>query len=204
MKRRHCTPIAVVLLIAISTLSLAIGNSAENSYLVSDHEWSEQSKVWLARAMVSEAGWKNTSDHIAIAYVLLRRWKLAQKRYAKFPLVSVIRKYCAGFRGVEFTARQKWIKNLTADAARPVHWPNDIYWSDYRERWLAVLDTAEQWRQGQYADPCAGKAMYWGGPLDHPSKRMIKMDCGETKNFYYTVRPLLSAEERTSEALRLD
>ena len=27
--------------------------------------------------------------------------------------------------------------------------------------------------------------------MDRPSKRMIRMDCGNTKNRFYTVKPLL-------------
>lgn len=159
--------------------------------LIPEKAWTDEVKVWLARAMVSEAGWDETRDQVAVAYVLLRRWELARKQLRKYSMVTVIRKYCAGFKGPAATKRQKWVKHMTLDGKRPKSWPDDIKWRDYRERWMAVLDLAETWRNGAHPDPCNGKAMYWGGPMDRPSKRMIKMDCGETKNRFYTVKPLL-------------
>lgn len=88
------------------------------------------------------------------------------------------------------------MKNLQADGKRPEGWPSDIRWSDYRERWMTVLNTAEDWRLGLLPDPCRGISRYWGGPMDRPSKRMIRMDCGETKNYFYTVKTLLPIPEK--------
>ena len=168
------------------------GESSEPStsanYLISDGKWQEQTKVWIARALVSEAGWEEINDHIAIAYVLFRRWRIALRSYPRFSMISVIKKYCAGFGATAATPRQRWVRNLRIDGKRPRNWPSDIRWQDYRERWLKVLDTVEAWRKGGYSDPCRGLARYWGGPMDRPSQRMIRMDCGPTKNHFYTVR----------------
>jgi hypothetical protein len=184
---------ALTILTVAITATLAVpGTAGDNEeYLIPDADWDEDVKVWLARAMVSEAGWEETDDHVAVAYVLHRRWQLARKQFPGFSMISIIRKYCSGFRNTAVTPRQHWVKNLTIDARRPVGWPDDISWKHYRERWLAVLRLAESWRKGEHADPCNGKSMYWGGPMDRPSKRMIQMDCGETKNRFYTVKPLL-------------
>jgi hypothetical protein len=183
---------ALLPIISILTIWLpAAALSEETAFLISDREWTGDVKVWIARAMVSEAGWDETLDHVAVAFVLLRRWRLAQKQFPGYSMVSVVRKYCAGFRDMALTKRQKWIKNMTLDGRRPAGWPDDIFWRDYRDRWIAVLNLVEAWRRGEHPDPCSGKAMYWGGPMDRPSKRMIRMDCGNTKNRFYTVKPLL-------------
>jgi hypothetical protein len=181
----------LALTVAVTAMFTAGTANPGDTLLMSDREWTDEVKVWVARAMVAEAGWDEIEDQVAIAYVLLRRWRLARKQFPRYSMVTVIKKYCAGFRDVAFTKRQKWVKNLTLDAKRPKGWPNDISWRDYQEEWTEVLDLAETWRRGGLEDPCNGRAMYWGGPMDRPSKRMIKMDCGETKNRFYTVKPLL-------------
>ena len=127
---------------------------------MTDREWTESVKVWVARAMVSEAGWDETQDHIAIAYVLHRRWMQVKKRHPSFPMTTVIARYCAGFGKTVFSKRQAWVKNLQTDGSRPKGWPDDIHWSDYKDRWTAVLHTAEAWRLGQYPDPCRGLSRY--------------------------------------------
>jgi hypothetical protein len=185
---RHAFVSCVVILILWRS---AAAPAEERAPLIPDRDWTGDVKVWIARAMVSEAGWDETQDHIAVAFVLLRRWRLAQKQFPGYSMVSVIRRYCAGFRDMALTKRQRWIKNMTLDGQRPAGWPDDIFWRDYRDRWLAVLNLTEAWRRGEHPDPCRGKSMYWGGPMDRPSKRMIRMDCGATKNFFYTVKPLL-------------
>ncbi len=177
--------------------TLAARGAAPDRTLIPDREWTDEVKAWMGRAMVSEAGWDGTRDQIAIAYVLLRRWRLMRHRVRRFSMVSVIRKYCAGFRDVAFTQRQKWVKNMRIDGKRPEGWPDDIHWRDYRDRWMTVLELAEAWRRGEHPDPCDGRAMYWGGPMDRPSKRMIKMNCGETKNWFYTVKFMQETSEAT-------
>jgi hypothetical protein len=166
--------------------------------LISDREWNKSGKLWIARAMVSEAGWDETADHVAIAYVLYRRWVQVKRKFPRFPIRAVVARYCAGFGKTVYFARQKWVRNLNEDGKRPKGWPDDIAWSDYKDRWLSVLKTADEWRQGIHLDPCRGISRYWGGPMDKPSKRMIRMDCGKTKNYFYTVRNLLLEAEVNS------
>lgn len=164
--------------------------------VIPDRHWNESLQVWIARAMVSEAGWEENRDHIAIAYVLYRRWIQAKKKYPKISMIAVITRYCAGFGNIIYSNRQLWVKNLNADASRPRGWPKDLSWRDYRPRWLKVLETTKNWREGLHPDPCRGLSRYWGGPMDRPSRRMIRMDCGDTKNYFYTVKSLLSQNER--------
>jgi hypothetical protein len=156
--------------------------------LITDRHWNENTKVWIARALVAEAGWHDTVDHIAIAYVLFRRWQIARRTFPNYSLISVIKRYCTGFGRTAASKRQRWIKNLSADGRRPKGWPGDIRWLDYRDRWLSVIETVDSWRNGYHPDPCRGLSRYWGGPMDKPSRRMIRMDCGPTKNFFYTVK----------------
>ena len=176
----------------LGTLTAAGAEVSKHTVVISDREWHKSAKLWIARAMVSEAGWDETRDHIAIAYVLYRRWQQVRRKYPAFPISTVVARYCAGFGKTVYSPRQAWVKNLKADGSRPQGWPPDIRWSDYRDRWMAVLETAEEWRLGLHPDPCRGISRYWGGPMDRPSKRMIRMDCGQTKNYFYTVKPLLT------------
>jgi hypothetical protein len=180
--------VAALLMFQLMSRQTPANTPSPSNYLISDDNWRETTKLWVARALVSEAGWEETTDHIAIAYVLYRRWQIARRTYPKYTLISVIKRYCAGFGSDVPTKRQKWVKNLTSSGSRPKGWPDDIRWQDYRDRWLNVLDTVEAWRKGVHPDPCNGLSRYWGGPMDRPSKRMVRMDCGPTKNRFYTVR----------------
>ena len=191
MGRSLCLRTVAVLLICAMTATDSIGAEEIQPPLMSDREWTETVKVWMARAMVSEAGFEETQDHIAIAYVLHRRWQQVRRRYPGMSMTRVIAQYCAGFGKTIYSRRQAWVVNLKADGSRPEKWPDDLAWRDYKDRWMAVLNTADEWRLGRYPDPCRGLSRYWGGPMDKPSARMIRMDCGETKNFFYTVKTLL-------------
>ena len=51
----------------------------------------DETKVWLARAMVSECGWEVNDCQAAVAHTLARR-----ARVQKLSLVEMVRSYCAG------------------------------------------------------------------------------------------------------------
>ena len=156
------------------------------------HEWSPQTHLWLARAMVAEAGWKAERDHVAIAYVLVRRWRRMTQRLSRFRFVDVIRNYCAGLGDYRrsMTPRQRWVRDLWADAVEPEGWPRSrASWKNHAPLWRATLERSARWGRGELSDPCRGKAWHWGGVIDSPRGRMVAVDCGRTRNTFYRLEP---------------
>lgn len=151
-------------------------------------QWTPHAHVWLARAMVAEAGWEAKSDHVAIAYVLSRRWKRAKERWPTLRFVDVIRNYCAGLGSFRrsLTPRQRWLRALGFEVeAAPDGWPRGASWRRHERLWRGALKRSLKWSRGELRDPCRGRAWHWGGTIDSPHGRMVAVDCGETRNTFY-------------------
>jgi hypothetical protein len=143
--------------------------------------------------MVAEAGWKAETDHIAIAYVLARRWEAMKGRYPKIRFLDMIRAYCAGLEPTNRTPtpRQKWVRSLSLDMSTPDNWPSEhVSWERHKKFWKAALNRSDQWVRGKLVDPCNGEAWHWGGSMDIPGKELYPVDCGETLNVFYGIRNL--------------
>jgi len=125
-------------------------------------------RVWLARALIAEAGWTATqTEYVAIAWVLRKRARAS----GRSPYVTV-RTYCAGLGRHARTRRQRWVRELPADGeTRPEHWPDTASWRRHRPRWQRVLQLVEEWAAGEHPDPCP-RAVHWGGDMDAPKGRM--------------------------------
>ena len=174
-----------IIFFIILVLSLPVSAKAP----LPEEQLQKSDYVWLARSMVAEAGWESERDHIAIAYVLARQWRMQQKRWPKLRFRDLMFRYVKGLGGHrrEYTIRQRWIRSLSPAMTEPDHWPKRASWERHRPLWAATLVRVEQWAQGRLPDPCQGDAWHWGGTMDFPKQRMIKIDCGETKNTFYTL-----------------
>lgn len=152
-------------------------------------QWTPQTQIWLARAMVAEAGWQSERDHIAIAYVLARRWRRLIERWPALRFMDIIRNYCAGLGGYrrEPTQRQRWLRELNWNDLKPVNWPKKVSWVHHLSKWRSILGLSDKWSKGEIADPCRGRAWHWGGIIDTPRGRMVPINCGETHNTFYTI-----------------
>ena len=137
-------------------------------------------RIWLARAMVAECGWRPTNCHAAVAHVLQRRAE-AQR----VSLVSMIRRYCAGLGDGKANKRQKWIRELS-DERMPASWPS-ASWAKHSEYWLSALELAGNFLIGEVPDPCEEPKPYHFGGLKLASdvarmKGKGVADCGYTGN----------------------
>ncbi|MFT3921097.1 MAG: hypothetical protein QM778_01050 [Myxococcales bacterium] len=136
--------------------------------------WDETTKLTLARAMVGEADW-HEPDHIAIAFVLARRWHAHQENRAPLPFHRYIELYSASLRGKG--ERTKWIQSLTWG---PLPGP-------FEQRWNRVMKLVQAWGDGRVKDPCPN-ARHWGGAMDRPSRLLHPVSCGMTRNIFYAPR----------------
>lgn len=152
-----------------------------------------ENKLHLAQVVVGEADWRK-ADHIAIAWVLAKRWVMFQRSEKYDPATQdfswFIMNYSSTMKISKERARR--IRQLPwADPARP-HSDN-VNLDRYTRNWAKVRDTVTQWSNGQYPDPCP-KALHWGGTMDNPDKIRRPgvvwepVSCGPTRNIYY--RPI--------------
>lgn len=181
----------VAMVILLSGLFRCSSPVQARDALVPPEQLTDSTKIWLARAMVSEAGWLAKRDHAAIAHTLARRWRVRRERWPGVTFEQVIRNYCAGFYLKEeaLDPRQQWVRQLNSDGLQPESWPQNVRWDKHLVYWRQVLDSVDRFAEGQLPDPCRGQSWHWGGPMDDPEGRMVKMDCGETKNTFYTLVP---------------
>jgi hypothetical protein len=135
----------------------------------------EATKLTLAQAMVGEADW-HEPDHIAIAFVLARRWPLYRERRQDVSFQNYIRMYSSPMRR-DLGARTAFLRSLPWG---PIEGP-------YKEHWARVRALVERWSEGRVKDPCPG-AMHWGGAMDRPSAQLRPISCGFTRNIFYGIR----------------
>ncbi|MBN1654277.1 MAG: hypothetical protein JXA30_10950 [Deltaproteobacteria bacterium] len=175
-------------------------SSAQHAPPIPENQWTPSTQVWLARAMVAEAGWTSENDHIAIAYVLARRWRRLTERWPELRFLDVIRNYCAGLGSYrrELTPRQRWLRSLSWNDLVPEGWPEGISWDRHLRYWRSILERSDRWSKGNLLDPCRGRAWHWGGTIDTPRGRMVPVNCGETQNTFYNLS--IETEERVAPA----
>jgi hypothetical protein len=141
-------------------------------------EWDDETRLTLARAMVGEADW-HEPDHVAIAHVLARRWRIHQQNREPIPFARYVELYSASLRGD--TERATWIRSLP--------W-GPLPGAPYEQRWNRVQKLVRAFSEGMVKDPCP-LAMHWGGTMDRPAQSWHPVSCGLTRNIFYTHRERL-------------
>jgi len=177
----------VIFILAICfATSLAIADNIR----IPKGQFDSRTRLWLARAMIGEAGWFATNDHVAIAYVLKRRWEAMRERWPKIQFKTVILAYAKALGGGrrEYTARQIWVRGLRDDLSEPRGWPQKILWRGHKKCWRQTLQRVDAWQRGELADPCRGRAFHWGSSNDIPGEKLFPVDCGETVNTFYGIQ----------------
>lgn len=180
--------LALGLILCFYTIEVKAERIVES--IIPNEQFDLSARLWLARAMVGEAGWLAENDHIAIAYVLKRRWETMRERWPKLRFKDVILRYAKALGGGrrEYTARQIWVRGLRLDLVEPEGWPQKISWKGHRKYWHQVIRRVDQWKRGELSDPCRGRAFHWGGKTDIPGKTLFPVDCGETENVFYGIQ----------------
>lgn len=155
-------------------LMLVTGSAFARRVPLPPQQWDEDTQVTLARAMVGEADW-HRPDHIAIAYVLARRWRLHSRNRKAISFRDFIHLYSSPLK--QKTKRAEWVQQLPWG---PMPGP-------YERRWDRVRRTVRHWGEGRVKDPCPN-AMHWGGTMDRPSGHWRPVNCGQTRNIFYEIQ----------------
>lgn len=158
------------------TLALAVAALPATAEAAPAHDPS--SLHVLARTLVAEADWHG-ADYAPIAYVLERRHRLWTRAGNTGDLGHFAQMYSALWRADSY--RASTIRLLPWSA-----WAGP--WGG--ARWDRVRAWVHSWARGEVRDPCP-KAMHWGGTMDTPRLGWFPVDCGRTRNIFYTVGPMV-------------
>lgn len=161
-----------LLAIALSC-SIAAPAAADRSP-VPAAEWNLETRLTLAQVMVGEADW-NEPDHVAIAFVLARRWRQYEHAHGPIAFQRYMQLYSSTMK-VE-TERARWVRSLAWGPLAGRH----------GKTWSRVQQLVDAWGQGKLKDPCP-TAEHWGGAMDRPGRKWEPVSCGLTKNIFYQSR----------------
>lgn len=157
----------VVMLMLMSAISIG-SEQRITERPIPESQWNDETKLWLARSCVGEAGFVAYEECIGIAWVYAARWRASPRGTT---LEDVIRGYSAAVKR-RSTLRRKWILNLRLDGKRPKRWPKRLLWSGHRPFWEKILRELDQWAKGRRENPVEG-ANHFGGKMDTPRKSWI-------------------------------
>jgi hypothetical protein len=146
----------------------------------------------LARAAVHEAGFDASTDEVAALHAVIVERCHGDAR-CQMP------RFFAGR-----TARP-WLARLDRSGREPQGWPRFLTrrglrdpqrvrivmhapWSQYRARWIALLDVAERVVRGELDHRCEQAPEAWGGRVDRVRARRLRLvpiACGDTANSFF-------------------
>lgn len=176
-------------LASIAALLLGVGSAGTASAgarPVPAQQWDTGTQLTLAQVMVGEADW-HEPDHIAIAYVLTRRWQHYQRAKGPITFQRYMQLYSSTMK-VD-TERARWVRGLPWGKLEGPH----------EERWAKVMELVKAWGAGKVEDPCP-VAEHWGGGMDRPGRSWMPVSCGMTKNIFYGPRDKGLASGRANRA----
>jgi hypothetical protein len=134
----------------------------------------------LARLGAHEAGLQCSSDELAAIYSVARN--RCSRCSPSTALRTVSRRFFAGR-----TTRSYYLW-LRRDGSAPWLWPSTASWTRWRDRWLALLASADSVVRGERSHACELDPQAWGGAADAERARrlrLIEVQCGETANRFY-------------------
>lgn len=152
------------IVVVVAVLAWASSAAAQ---VVPEDEWDDEAKLWLARSVIGEAGWRRPDEHTAIAYVYATR----ASQTTRYTFTEMVRRYSAAIRAPGKRSRP-WLLELSFDCARPKSWPVDpvtkqgpLWGGLHSEAWRETLQWADEWQAGHHENPCPG-ANHFGGYQD--------------------------------------
>jgi hypothetical protein len=181
------------LMICILALATVIAPSAAGAEAregdsprpVTDEEWTPEARLWLARSVLGEVGWRRPEEYSAVAWVYATRARTSRR----YSFLKMVRTYSAAVKG-RGNSRNPWLYELRPNMTRPPSWPEGPRWEGlHAVAWAEVLVWANEWAAGKRPNPCPG-ANHFGGSVDHyraVAKRWTRVKCtSKMRNRFYT------------------
>ena len=138
--------------------------------------WEDSTRLALGQCFVAEAGWRNHTEHAAMAFVLRRRWLAYNAAHPDAPITfeQEIRQYCHVHRVARERSSNGWALGLTwgpleTDPRLPTDprpmCTEDGCWRRYTSRWDVVRESVLAFERGELRDPMP-LAILWGSAMD--------------------------------------
>lgn len=163
---------------------------------VPDDEWTADTKLWLARSLVGEVGWRRLGEYGAVAWVYATRAKLSPNH----TFTEMVKTYSAAIK-LSGKRRNPWLFELDETGVRPKSWPvneqgvGPLWRGLHDKAWFEALDFVDDWRAGKVPNPCP-RANHFGGAIDaHRAvqQRWVQVKCSvPTRNRFYDSHRLTS------------
>lgn len=183
----------IAILVTGFVLEAMLCTPLASAQVVPDGQWDDTAKLWLARSVVGEVGWRRASEqgeYSAVAYVYAVRAEQSKTR----SFLDMVKKYSAAVRAPG-KRRNPWLFELGFDGVRPKSWPIDPdtrrgpRWEGvHKNAWLDTLRWADDWQAGLRENPCPG-ANHFGGWVDRhraQAARWTRVKCAiKTGNRFY-------------------
>ena len=199
--------VATTVLVSLAVARIACAEESTEAtteaatHAVPEDQWNDDAKLWLARSVIGEAGWRQFDEYSAIAFVYATRAEQS-KRY---DFLGMVKRYSAAVRA-QGKRRQPWLFELGFEGKRPRSWPVDpatktgpLWTGLHRDAWLETLAWADAWQAGERANPCEG-ANHFGGYIDRhraAAARWVRIKCEpRTRNRFYTSLKLTGKRRR--------
>lgn len=131
-------------------------------------QWTPETKLWLGRSCVGEAGFHAVDECSAIAWTYATRAK-----ETGMPFLKLVRRYSAAIKTHE-KHRRGWIFELQLDGSKPKGWPKRLKWGHYRRPWLDLLGMLDHWAKGKIENTVPG-ANHFGGTMDTPGISWVRI-----------------------------
>lgn len=177
--------IALGFLLALLSEAMALPGNALAQEEQPQIEWNDSTRLALAQCYVAEAGWRNYTEHSAMAHVLERRWRMYNAAHPDAPITfeQEVRQYCHVHRVEREESSNGWALGLTwgpldadprqATDPRPMCIGDDC-WRRYASRWDVVRESVLAFERGELADPMP-LAILWGGTMDSAGSTVVSL-----------------------------
>jgi len=153
--------------ITFALITLGCECDARAEVPVPADQWSDENRLWLARSLIGEVGWRRPEEQAAVAWVYATRARSSSKGFG-----WMLRRYSAAIRAPGLK-RQPWIGEIM-DHRRPLSWPRGPRWTGLHDRaWLDVVELVDGFEAGLVPNPCP-EANHYGGPIDDHRARKAR------------------------------
>jgi hypothetical protein len=165
--------------ILVAFLGVIVGGRACTSSAHASSTATDRAVLANARACVGEVGWNDFDACAAVVGVHMRRAELtgvSVERMAELYSQAIRR------------PRRLWVPVIDATPRRPAHFPEQLAWSRYRDRFAAIKAHVRGVLEGDVADPCETEApLHYGSVrLDGIPRGHVRTEClGDNAQAFY-------------------
>lgn len=198
MKKNFLFSIIFIITLFVCPVSKAYFYDEESNICKINENWQYAERpmgtplaLALARIFVSEGGFNNRNDWLAIFEVLSNR-----SRSGELTLVNMMRYSPKSFNFFR-QDEKRYIPYLNVNGERPMYWdiryPNELWESKYQEGWFEAYALATRLTSGvRIPSSCQGRVDHWGRNNEQMIKQALSngltlVSCPGARNLFWKI-----------------